>query len=126
MTGQEIPLPFTENFIEPSKAHSKLTDRLKSSIFCDIKQYNPFKDNRRFEGTFRFHLHGRRISRKEPWLAICFMLAFLLVYSSTLKMEATYSSETTVGFQRTIRRYIPEDRISRNHRHENFEPSTTD
>jgi hypothetical protein len=29
------------------------------------------------------------------------------VYSSTLKMEATYSSET-VDFQRTTRRYIPE------------------
>jgi hypothetical protein len=26
-----------------------------------------------------------------------------------LKMDATYSSETCVGFQRTTRRYIPED-----------------
>jgi hypothetical protein len=25
-------------------------------------------------------------------------------------MEATFSSETSVDFQRTIRRYIPEDR----------------
>jgi hypothetical protein len=31
-----------------------------------------------------------------------------LVYSSTLKMEATYSSETSVDFQRTSRNYIPE------------------
>jgi hypothetical protein len=29
----------------------------------------------------------------------------------TLKMETTYSSETSVDFQRTTRRYIPEDRI---------------
>jgi hypothetical protein len=31
-------------------------------------------------------------------------------YSSTLQKEATCSSETSVDFQRTIRRYIPEDR----------------
>jgi hypothetical protein len=31
-------------------------------------------------------------------------------YSSTLKIEATYSSDTLVDFQRTARDYIPEDR----------------
>jgi hypothetical protein len=39
-------------------------------------------------------------------------LAFMLVSflaSSTLKIEVIYSSETSVGFQRTARRYIPED-----------------
>jgi hypothetical protein len=36
-------------------------------------------------------------------------LVLYLAYSSTLKMEATYSSETLVGFQQTTRRYIPED-----------------
>jgi hypothetical protein len=30
-------------------------------------------------------------------------------YSWTLKMEAICSSEISVGFQRTTRRYIPED-----------------
>jgi hypothetical protein len=30
------------------------------------------------------------------------------VYSSTLKIEEIYSSETSVDFQRTTRRYIPE------------------
>jgi hypothetical protein len=30
-------------------------------------------------------------------------------YSYTLKIEAVYSSETSVDFQRTIRRYIPEN-----------------
>jgi hypothetical protein len=33
-----------------------------------------------------------------------------LAYSSALNMQATCSSETSVDFQRTIRRYIPEDR----------------
>jgi hypothetical protein len=34
-------------------------------------------------------------------------------YSSTLKMEVTYSPETSVDFQRTTRSYIPEDRTLR-------------
>jgi hypothetical protein len=33
--------------------------------------------------------------------ATCFMLVSCLAYSSTLKMEATYFSETSVDFQRT-------------------------
>jgi hypothetical protein len=33
-----------------------------------------------------------------------------LAYSLTLKMEGTFSSETSVDFQRTRRRYIPENR----------------
>jgi hypothetical protein len=37
-----------------------------------------------------------------------FMLAFRLVYYSTLKMEVTYSSETPGGFHLTTWRYIPE------------------
>jgi hypothetical protein len=38
-----------------------------------------------------------------------FMLVSCSAYSSTLKMEAICSSETSVDFQRNARRYIPED-----------------
>jgi hypothetical protein len=38
-----------------------------------------------------------------------FTLVSCLAYSSILKMEAICSSETSVDFQRTIQRYIPED-----------------
>jgi hypothetical protein len=38
------------------------------------------------------------------------LLDSCLAYSSTLEMKATCSSETSVNFQRTTRRYIPEDR----------------
>jgi hypothetical protein len=41
--------------------------------------------------------------------AICFRLVSCLAYSSTLKIEAMYSSETLVDFQWTTRRYISED-----------------
>jgi hypothetical protein len=46
----------------------------------------------------------------KSFLATCFMLVTCSTYSLTLKMEATYSSETSVDFQRITQRYIPEDR----------------
>jgi hypothetical protein len=41
---------------------------MKSYVFCDIAPCSPLKVNRRFGGTFRFHLQGRRISwvRNQP------------------------------------------------------------
>jgi hypothetical protein len=48
------------------------------------------------------------------------MLGFCLVYSSTLKIEVICSSETSVDFQRTTWRYIPEDRTLHNHRSEDL------
>jgi hypothetical protein len=53
-------------------------------------------------------------------LATCFALVSWLTYFSTLRMEATCSSETSVDFQRTTRRYIPEDRTLHNHLYENL------
>jgi hypothetical protein len=38
------------------------------------------------------------------------MLVPCSAYSSTLKIEAISSSETSVDFQRTTWRYVPEDR----------------
>jgi hypothetical protein len=82
----------------------------KSTIFWDITACNPLSGNRRFGGTCRFHL--------------CLPSAFTLVscsaYSSTLKMEAIWSSETSVDFQRTTQRYIPEHSTLHNRRCENL------
>jgi hypothetical protein len=52
-------------------------------------------------------------------LAICFIVVYCLAYSSTLKKEATYSTETLVDFQRTTRRHIPQYRAFHIHRCEN-------
>jgi hypothetical protein len=49
-----------------------------------------------------------------------FTLVSCSAYSSNLKTEATYSSETSVDFQRTIQHYIPEDSNLHNHRCENL------
>jgi hypothetical protein len=43
-----------------------------------------------------------------------------LAYSSTLKMKAAYSSETSVDFHWTTRIYVPEDITLHNHRCENL------
>jgi hypothetical protein len=82
------------------------------------------KVSRRFGGTYRLNLQGRRISRarnqrESKWQVVaevnrlCLPSAFALVscsaYSSTLKIEAIYSSETSVDFQLTTWRSIPED-----------------
>jgi hypothetical protein len=42
-------------------------------------------------------------------LAARFMLAFSFTHSSILKMESKFSSEMSVDFQRTTRRYSPEE-----------------
>jgi hypothetical protein len=85
---------------------------MKSYIFWDITQCSPLKVNRHFGGICSFHLQGRRVyqarnqrkaGRKQS-----------LAYSSTLNMEATCSSKTSADFQRTTRRYFPEDRTLHN------------
>jgi hypothetical protein len=48
------------------------------------------------------------------------LLVGLLGFSSTLKMEALCSSETSVATQQTTRRHIPEDYTLHNHRCENL------
>jgi hypothetical protein len=81
---------------------------------------------RRANGHWPFNLSHRANQRELtsclPCLSeistsrlLCLPPAFTLVsrfaYSSTLKMEATCPSEISTDFQRTTRRYIPEDRI---------------
>jgi hypothetical protein len=57
------------------------------------------------------------------WSRACYLLhaVSLSAYSSTLKMKVTCSSaEISVDFERTTRRYIPDDRILCNHNCENL------
>jgi hypothetical protein len=51
-----------------------------------------------------------RCSELAALLAACLSWFRCLDYSLTLKVEAIYSSETSVAFRRTTRRYIPEDK----------------
>jgi hypothetical protein len=90
---------------------------LKSFVFWHLTPCSPVKANGCFGGTCRLHLQGR--ARNQA----CFMLVSRLAYSSTLKMEAICSSETSVDVHRNARRYIPEDRALHNHRCNNLKSS---
>jgi hypothetical protein len=90
---------------------------LKSIIFWDMMPCSPLSCTPRFGGTYHLHLQGRR-------QATC-LLTGLLNYSSTLKMEAICSSETSGATQRTTRRHIPEDYTLHNHRSENLKSYKT-
>jgi hypothetical protein len=76
---------------------------MKSIIFWDITPCSPLKVNRLLGGSYRLHLQGRRISRARNQRESCSSPAFtpvsFLAYSSTLKMEAICSSETSVDFK---------------------------
>jgi hypothetical protein len=76
---------------------------LKTSIFWDIIPYSPLELDRRLGGTCRLHLQGRRISRAHT----CLMQISCSAYSSTLKMEATCSSETSADFQTDYKASYP-------------------
>jgi hypothetical protein len=71
-------------------------------MLWDITLCSPLKVNRSFGETCLLHFQCRRISQA------CFTLVSHLAYSWTMKMEATYSSETSAIFQWSIRCYIPE------------------
>jgi hypothetical protein len=74
---------------------------MKSTIFWDIMPCSLLKVNRRFGGTYRLHNHGRigpAIYQRE--IRLCCYLAKKAerkspIYSSTLKMQATCSPETS-------------------------------
>jgi hypothetical protein len=70
--------------------------------------------NRRFGGTYRLHLQGRKIRERGTSVNRCLQppahAGSSLADFSTLKMEAIHSSETSVH-TRSARRHIPEDGI---------------
>jgi hypothetical protein len=65
-----------------------------------MKLCSPLKVNRSFGRIRHLHLPDRQASNQHEDMKQSF------VYSSTLKMEATCSSETSVYFQRTTKSYI--------------------
>jgi hypothetical protein len=99
---------------------SCLTEHLffiKSSIFLDITQCTLLKVNDGSEeevpSIFRV-----RIREERTLLTTCFMLVSCLAYSSTLKMEATCSSDMSPF--NGLHGYIPDDRTLHSHRCESL------
>jgi hypothetical protein len=77
---------------------------MKITVFWDITPCSPLKVSRHFGGTFRIHLHDRKISRTRNQREIRWQAE-----STTLKMEAICLSKLLVEFQRATRLYIPEE-----------------
>jgi hypothetical protein len=71
--------------------------------------------NRRFGGTYRLNLQGRKIRERGTSVSMWLQVADF----STLKMEEIRSSETSVHTRSTWG-HIPEDSILYYHRRENF------
>jgi hypothetical protein len=82
---------------------------MKSSIFWDITPCSPKEVNRHFEGIYRLHVQGGRVSQmRNQHKVVGKQRAPCLVYSSTLKMKRVRSSKTSVNFHQTTRRFNPE------------------
>jgi hypothetical protein len=77
--------------------------KTKSTVFWDITLCSPLNVNRRFGGTYRLYLQGRRISHARTQHE----------YEGDLLLRI-------VGWQRTTRRYMPKYSTLHNHRCENF------
>jgi hypothetical protein len=77
---------------------------MKNFIFWDITPCSRLKVKPTFQRN-----QGESCWQGEFSFPPSFTLVSCWAYSSTLKMEATCSSETSVGFQRTTRHYFPED-----------------
>jgi hypothetical protein len=88
---------------------------MKSSIFWDMTPCSPLKCNRHLGVIYRLHLLGQSISQAryqyDPISEEVFA-GFLLGSFFYSRKKATRSSETSVGFQLTTLRYIPQDNSS--------------
>jgi hypothetical protein len=90
------------------KRKAETQTHLNIKIIDRIKWY--VRQRARKKGILLFGTENKCEADKQVLLAICFPLISCFAYFSTLKIEATCSSETLAGFQRTTRRYVPEDR----------------
>jgi hypothetical protein len=89
---------------------------MRSTIFWDIPPYNQLKIDRHFGGRYRLKFQVRISRAWNQWesmwqaeLSPDFTLVSCSAYFSTLEMENLCSFETSVDFELTTRRYIPED-----------------
>jgi hypothetical protein len=80
--------------------HYAITDDIVKFYFLGYNPCSPLKGNRCFRETYGLHLHGRRISQARN--------------------QRETDNNRSSDFQRTIRRYIPEDGTPHKHSCENL------
>jgi hypothetical protein len=85
---------------------------MKNYIFWDTTPCSLLKVNYSFGGRYRLHLHGRRINQSINQHEECNLVFFLILCSFLIWLIfITRSSERSVYFQWTTRRYFSEGRI---------------
>jgi hypothetical protein len=67
-------------------------------VLWDITLCSQLKFNRRFGDAYRLYIEGGRVNQAR--IPTCFRMVSCLAYFSTVKIEATCSSETSVDTQR--------------------------
>jgi hypothetical protein len=94
---------------------------LKNSIFWDIVAYSPLKNQPKFQSKTSPSSSGSKNKpSKKPDLLDLVSRFSVLAYFSTLKMEGTPCSETSIDSQCITRSYSLEDRTLHNNRCENL------
>jgi hypothetical protein len=82
---------------------------LKTTSFWDVTPCSLFESHSTVGRMYFLHHQGRRLSQENKTSRV--LIADFLVLSSSLKMWAVYSSETSFNLYQTTRRHIPEHRI---------------
>jgi hypothetical protein len=102
------------SYLSTGTALPLITKEEKGSTSWDITPCSPLKVNPLFGGTCSLHFQGQIISQARSQICLIpasyWFLAWIILRSS----------ETSVDFQRTTRRYIPEDRVLLDQRNENL------
>jgi hypothetical protein len=95
---------------------------LKNYIFWDITLCSPLSVNRRFGGTYRLHLQGRRnkFSEKPVWKQVASRVGFLLGLSFPEDGGDMFRRNIDWHLTDYTWRYIPEDGTLHNHGCENL------
>jgi hypothetical protein len=82
-----------------------------TSLLWDMTLFIMMKTSRRFGGKFQLHLPGLRVSQTRNKQAAYskkssafFVQVYCMNYSSALRMESIFSSETSGELQQTTRR----------------------
>jgi hypothetical protein len=93
---------------------------MKISMFWYIMANKQSKVNRQFGEACRLHIQGRirnqvRNKLEEGSKKTCLTLVYCLAYYSTVEIEVICSTEPSIDFQVTTRRYIAEE-LFINHR----------